>query len=82
MCSSDLSWLNFREAQNQISVLQQAIEIANENYRVNTVRYQEKLGTANDLLTAQTLLSKSKKDWISALARYLKSVYTLQYNLG
>lgn len=76
------SWLKFKEAENQVSVLKQAIDIALENYRVNTVRYQEKLGTANDLLTAQTLLSKSKKDWISALARYLKSVYTLQYNLG
>jgi len=76
------SWLKFSEAKNQVSILKQAIEIAIENYRVNTVRYQEKLGTANDLLTAQTLLSKSKKDWISALARYLKSVYTLQYNLG
>ena len=76
------SWLNFIEAKSQVKVLKQAIGIAEENYRVNTVRYQEKLGTANDLLTAQTLLSKSRKDWVSALARYLKAAYTLKFNLA
>jgi len=79
---AQLSWLSLNEAASQVSVLKQAIGIAQENYRVNTVRYQEKLGTANDLLTAQTLLSKSKKDWLSALARYAKAVYTLKFNMG
>jgi len=79
---AQLSWLSLQEAAAQVKVLKQAIGIAKENYRVNTVRYQEKLGTANDLLTAQTLLSKSKKDWLSALASYSKALYTLKFNIG
>ena len=65
-----------------MEVLQQALENAKENYRVNQVRYQEQLGSANDLLSAQDMLSSSRKDWLSALAQLSKARYSLQYELG
>ena len=63
-------------------VLRKSLEHAQENYRVNTVRYQEQLGTANDLLNAQALLTDTRKDWISALASYERAVVSLEYALG
>ena len=76
------SWYSLEEAEDQVEVLQQALENAKENYRVNQVRYQEQLGSANDLLSAQDMLSSSRKDWLSALAQLNKARYSLQYELG
>ena len=76
------SWYNLEEAIGQLGVLKQALASAQENYRVNQVRYQEQLGSANDLLSAQDLLSASKKDWLASLAQYNKAIFTLQYDLG
>jgi outer membrane protein TolC len=75
-------WYSLQEAENQIEVLGRALESAKENYRVNQVRYQEQLGSSNDLLSAQDLLSTSKKSWLAAIAQYNKALYTLQYELG
>jgi len=76
------SWYSLQESTGQLTVLKQALASAKENYRVNQVRYQEQLGSANDLLSAQDLLSASKKDWLSALATYNKALCSLQYELG
>lgn len=76
------SWYSLQEAEDQVEVLQQALENAKENYRVNQVRYQEQLGSANDLLSAQDMLSSSRKDWLSALAQFNKARYSMQYELG
>ncbi len=76
------AFLTYQEAGDKVRVLRKSLEHAQENYRVNTVRYQEQLGTANDLLNAQALLTDTRKDWISALASYERAVVSLEYALG
>jgi len=70
------------EAKKQLNVLNKALQSAEENYRVNTLRYQEQMSTASDLLDAQDLLSTSKKDALGALANYLKAIESLHYEMG
>jgi len=74
--------LELHESAAQVHVLKKALDSAEENYRVNTFRYQEQLGTAGDLLDSQDLLSQSRKDTINARARYLKSIESLHYEMA
>ncbi len=76
------SWYSLQEARDHVTVLQQALESARENYRVNQIRYQEKMGSASDLLEAEDMLSSTRKDWLTALADLNKAYYSLQYALG
>ena len=54
-------------ARERIQVSQQAIRQAEENLRINRDRYLEKVGTATELLDAQTLLTHSRVDNYTAL---------------
>ena len=74
--------LTVKESKQQLAVLEQAQNSAEENYKVNTIRYQEQLGTASDLLDAQELLSGAKKDRLNALANYLKAIENLHYEMA
>jgi len=61
------AWLLFREAETQIQVARQAIEQAEENFRINTERYREQVGTSTDVIDGQTLLTKARSDYFNAL---------------
>ena len=76
------AWFSFSEAEKRLNVLKKSLRQAEENYRVNQVKYRERLGTANDLIYAQSLLSRTKKDWINALASYLTALARLEYSIG
>ncbi len=51
------SFLRLHEIQKQIPVAKKAIEQARENFRVSTERYREQVGTATDVIDAETILT-------------------------
>ncbi|MBW6484608.1 MAG: TolC family protein [Syntrophobacterales bacterium] len=57
------SYLLFGEAQKQLPVAKKAIEQAEENFRINTERYSEQVGTATDVIDAQTILTAALSDY-------------------
>jgi len=76
------AWLSVREARGKVWVLKGALEQGEENYRVNEIRFQEKKGTATDVLDAQDLLTATRKDYIEALASYLSAIANLDLAIG
>jgi outer membrane protein len=54
------------EAEKQLPVTKKAIEQAEENFRINTERYREQVGTATEVIDAQTLLTKTRSDHFNA----------------
>jgi outer membrane protein len=61
------AYLLLREAEKQVQVTKRAIEQAEENFRINTERYREQVGTSTDVIDAQTLLTKARADYFNAL---------------
>ncbi|MBU4580865.1 MAG: TolC family protein [Proteobacteria bacterium] len=64
------AWILLHEAGTQIHVAKKATEQAEENFRINTERYREQVGTSTDVIDAQTLLTKAKADHDNALGDY------------
>jgi len=62
---------DLKVAQARIRVTQKAIAQAEENLRITRDRYQEKVGTATEVVDAQTLLTQTRTD-------YYQSVFDLQ----
>ncbi|WP_298270941.1 TolC family protein [Geobacter sp.] len=56
-----------RVAEEQIATVQEAIRQGEENLRINRDRYKEQVGTATDVLDAQTLLTQIKTDFYRAI---------------
>jgi outer membrane protein TolC len=61
------SYLFLEEAQKQIPVAKKAIEQAQENFRVSTERYYEQVGTATDVIDAQTILTATWSNYYKYL---------------
>jgi len=61
------AFLLIHEAEKQLQVTRKAIEQAEENFRINTERYREQVGTSTDVIDAQTLLTKARADHFNAL---------------
>ncbi len=61
------AFLLLHEAGKQVRVTKLAIVQAEENFRINTERYQERVGTATNVIDAQTLLTKARSDHYNAL---------------
>jgi outer membrane protein TolC len=57
-------------ARQRIEVTRDAIRQAEENLRINRDRYQAQVGTATDVVDAQTLLSGAKSDYYQAQFDY------------
>lgn len=62
---------DLRVAQARIEVAEKAIAQGVENLRITKDRYQEKVGTATEVVDAQTLLTQTRTD-------YYRSVFDLQ----
>ncbi len=68
-------------AKERISVAEAAIRQSEENLRINRERYHERVGTATEVLDAQTLVTQAKTDYYrafydhqTATARLLKAL--------
>jgi len=59
-----------RIAVERIKTAAKAVTQGEENLRINKDRYQEHVGTATDVIDAQTLLTKTKAEYFRALSDY------------
>jgi len=73
------AWLNLEMAAARIDILRQVQDKSEENFRVNIIRYQERQGSAADVLDAQDLLTRTRTDTISSLATYLIALAQLDH---
>lgn len=69
-------------AEQRISVTKVAISQAQENLRINQNRYQERVGTASDVLDAQTLLSQTETDNLQAVYEYQRAIARVKRAVG
>lgn len=76
------AYLLLQEAQNQISVSETLIKQAEENFRISEERYKERVATSTEVLDAQTLLTRAKSEYASALGDYNISLAHLQRAMG
>ena len=76
------AFLLLHEAEKQVQVSKIAIEQAEENFRINTERYREQVGTSTDVIDAQTLLTKVRSDHDTALGDYNISRAKLERAIG
>lgn len=76
------AYLNIQLAEENIRVTQKAIEQAEENFRINTARYQAQLGTSTELLDSETLLTKARTNHFNALFDFQMAVIRLKWAEG
>ncbi len=61
---------DLKVAEERISVSEMAIRQSEENLRINNDRYVEKVGTATDVIDAQTLLTQTRNDYFRSVFDY------------
>lgn len=61
----------------RITVTKTAIQQGEENLRINQNRYQERVGTASEMLDAQTLLTQAKTEHFRAQYDYQRAIARL-----
>ncbi len=59
--------LRVKETADRIRVTEKAVTQGEENLRLNEERYKEQVGTATDVIDAQTLLTKTRVNYYTAL---------------
>jgi outer membrane protein TolC len=69
-------------ARERISVMEEAIRQGEENLRINKDRYQEQVGTATDVIDAQTLLTQTRTDYSRAVFDYQVAIARVKRALG
>lgn len=78
----NLSRNNLNVAKERMAVTEMAIRQSVENLRINQERYKERVGTATEVLDAQTLLTEAKTVYYSTLFEYQVSSARLKKALG
>ncbi len=76
------AYILVRESEKQVFVAQKSINQAEENFRINNERYNEQVATSTDVLDAQTLLTKAKSDYFTALGDYFINQARLERAMG
>jgi outer membrane protein TolC len=71
-----------RVAREKISVTETAIKQSEENLRINKDRYQARVGTATDVLDAQTLLTQTKTEYYSSIFDYQVATARIKRAMG
>ena len=69
-------------AKERISVAEVAIRQSEENLRINKERYRERVGTATEVLDAQTLVTQAKTDYYRAYYDHQTAAARLNKSLG
>ena len=76
------AYLDLMDAGKQVEVARKAMEQAEENYRITVEHYREQLGTNTDVIDAQTLLTKTRIDYVNDQGDYNISYTRLERTLG
>ena len=69
-------------AKERIGVAETAIRQSEENLRINRERYRERVGTATEVLDAQTLVTQAKTDYYRAFYDHQTATARLIKSLG
>jgi len=75
-------YLDEQTARENVMTTKDAIRQAEENLRINKVRYEEGVGTATDVVDAIALLTMSKKNYYKALYDMRRAQAGLLYATG
>ena len=76
------AFLSLQAAEKNIKTMQEALSKAQEDYRIEMVRYTAGVGTNLEIMDAQDKLVAAKGDYISALYSYNKSKADLDTAMG
>ncbi len=75
-------YLDESNARDNVTATKEAIRQAEENLRINKVRYEEGVGTATDVLDAISLLTLAEKNYYKALYDMRRAHAGLIYSTG
>jgi outer membrane protein len=76
------AYLNLQSSAQQIDVTKTAVAQAEENLRLQRLRYQEGVGTALEVLDAVTLMSTTQSNTWKALYGFARAEAGLLYSMG
>lgn len=76
------AYLNLQSSAQQIDVTKTAVAQAEENLRLQRLRYQEGVGTALEVLDAVTLMSTTQSNTYKALYGFARAEAGLLYSMG
>ena len=74
--------LDLQNARERIRVNQGAADQAQENLRINNVRYAEGVGTATEVLDAVTLLTTSETNYVRSIYDFRRAEAAAYYAVG
>jgi len=78
----DKNIMDIRNALDRIKVTKDAIGLAEENLRINKVRYEEGVGTATEVLDAITLLTTVETNYYSSLYDVKRAESSFLHSIG
>ena len=76
------SHLDLKNASEKIQVTKDATSQAEENLRINKIRYEEGLGTSTDVIDAITLLTTAETNYYRAEYEFRRAQAGLKYAMG
>jgi outer membrane protein len=76
------SYLSVKETADRIKATQTAVTQAEENLRLNEERYKEQVGTATDVIDADTLLTRTRVNYWSAMYDHQMAKAQLIWAMG
>jgi outer membrane protein TolC len=78
----DTAMNDARVAAERIDTVKKSIQQGEENLRINKDRYMEQVGTATNVIDAQTLLTQTRTDYYRAVFDYQVAVARVKKALG
>ncbi len=76
------SYLSLETAKKKLQVARKALEQAEENLRLQRLRYKEGVGTATEVTDAVAMLSRAETNYWHSLYEKMKAEARLYYNTG
>jgi outer membrane protein TolC len=76
------AYLRVKESADRIRVTEEAVTQAEENLRLNEERYKEQVGTATDVIDADTLLTRTRVNYWTALYDHQMAKAELLWAMG
>jgi outer membrane protein TolC len=76
------AYLELGSAKKRVEVTEKAVSQAEENLRLQRLRYQEGVATATDVLDAVTLRSRAEANYWSGIYGVKRAEARLEYAMG
>jgi outer membrane protein len=76
------AYLKVKQTADQIQTTEKAVTQANENLRLNEERYKEAVGTATDVIDADTLLTRTRVNYWTAVYDHQMAKAELLWSMG